>query len=424
MTEFIIRRFIKNYEDTDNKGVREQYSILGGVLGIICNLFLFVSKFLVGMASNSIGILSDAFNNLTDMGSSFISIISAKLSNRPPDKEHPFGHGRLEYINSTVMAAVILYVGITLLVQSVQKILHPEDTTFTPFVAVILMVGLVGKLFLAWWYKRAGKRLNSHAFDAYSADSLSDMLSTSGVLVATLVEYFFGVHIDGYVGTIMALFILWTGYGIMKNAVNSILGATPDAEVYKKIRECILSCPGVYGVHDLIVHDYGPENHFCTAHVELDSSLDLVESHELAENVMTTLREKLNVQATIHADPKAVSNPREEGYRRDLESAIYRSKLPLSYHDFFVEERDGEIHLSFELALTGPCRLSDKEIYDKICECLQEINPAFTVETMVDRNFISGRVYGADKEEVLQIANLEKNHRIVRDKRDRSEKKE
>ena len=406
------------------RGERTKKAFLAGSVGLFVNFLLGFFKILAGWQSGFLSVVGDGFNNITDMGSVILLMMTFYYAAKPSDKEHPFGHGRLEYINSTVMAAVILYVGITLLVQSVQKILHPEDTTFTPFVAVILMVGLVGKLFLAWWYKRAGKRLNSHAFDAYSADSLSNMLSTSGVLVATLVEYFFGVHIDGYVGTIMALFILWTGYGIMKNAVNSILGATPDAEVYKKIRECILSCPGVYGVHDLIVHDYGPENHFCTAHVELDSSLDLVESHELAENVMTTLREKLNVQATIHADPKAVSNPREEGYRRDLESAIYRSKLPLSYHDFFVEERDGEIHLSFELALTGPCRLSDKEIYEKICECLQEINPAFTVETMVDRNFISGRVYGADKEEVLQIANLEKNHRIVRDKRDRSEKKE
>lgn len=406
------------------RGERTKKAFLAGSVGLFVNFLLGFFKILAGWQSGFLSVVGDGFNNITDMGSVILLMMTFYYAAKPSDKEHPFGHGRLEYINSTIMAAVILYVGITLLVQSVQKILHPEDTTFTPFVAVILVVGLVGKLFLALWYKRAGKRLNSHAFDAYSADSLSDMLSTTGVLVATLVEYFFGVHIDGYVGTIMALFILWTGYGIMKNAVNSILGATPDAEVYKKIRECILSCPGVYGVHDLIVHDYGPENHFCTAHVELDSSLDLVESHELAENVMTTLREKLNVQATIHADPKAVSNPREEGYRRDLESAIYRSKLPLSYHDFFVEERGGEIHLSFELALTGPCRLSDKEIYEKICECLQEINPAFTVETMVDRNFISGRVYGADKEEVLQIANLEKNHRIVRDKRDRSEKKE
>lgn len=382
---------------------------MAGLVGLLVNLMLGSFKILAGWQSGFLSVMGDGFNNITDMGSVTLLMMTFYYAAKPSDKEHPFGHGRLEYINSTVMAAVILYVGITLLVESVQKIIHPKDTEFTLFVAIILIIGLLAKLFLAWWYKRAGEKVGSKAFEAYSADSLSDMLSTSGVLVATLAEYFFGLHIDGIMGALMSLFILWTGYGIMKNAVNSILGATPDAEVYKKIRECILSCPGVYGVHDLIVHDYGPENHFATAHVELDSSLNLVESHELAENVMTTLREKLNVQATIHADPKAVSNPREAEYRRDLESAIYRTRLPLSYHDFFVEEKEGEIHLFFELALTGPCKLKDEEIYKEICSHLKAINPEYTVETMVDRNFISGKVYGSDEEEVREIADRKKH---------------
>lgn len=380
-----------------------------GLVGLLVNLMLGSFKILAGWQSGFLSVMGDGFNNITDMGSVTLLMMTFYYAAKPSDKEHPFGHGRLEYINSTVMAAVILYVGITLLVESVQKIIHPKDTEFTLFVAIILIIGLLSKLFLAWWYKRSGEKVGSKAFEAYSADSLSDMLSTSGVLVATLAEYFFGLHIDGIMGALMSLFILWTGYGIMKNAVNSILGATPDAEVYKKIRECILSCPGVYGVHDLIVHDYGPENHFATAHVELDSSLNLVESHELAENVMTTLREKLNVQATIHADPKAVSNPREAEYRRDLESAIYRTRLPLSYHDFFVEEKEGEIYLSFELALTGPCKLKDEDIYKEICSHLKAINPEYTVETMVDRNFISGKVYGSDEEEVREIADRKKH---------------
>lgn len=382
---------------------------MAGLVGLLVNLMLGSFKILAGWQSGFLSVMGDGFNNITDMGSVTLLMMTFYYAAKPSDKEHPFGHGRLEYINSTVMAAVILYVGITLLVESAQKIIHPKDTEFTLFVAIILIIGLLAKLFLAWWYKRAGEKVGSKAFEAYSADSLSDMLSTSGVLVATLAEYFFGLHIDGIMGALMSLFILWTGYGIMKNAVNSILGATPDAEVYKKIRECILSCPGVYGVHDLIVHDYGPENHFATAHVELDSSLNLVESHELAENVMTTLREKLNVQATIHADPKAVSNPREAEYRRDLESAIYRTRLPLSYHDFFVEEKEGEIHLSFELALTGSCKLKDEEIYKEICSHLKAINPEYTVETMVDRNFISGKVYGSDEEEVREIADRKKH---------------
>lgn len=392
------------------QGLRTKQALTVGLVGLLVNFLLGFFKVFVGWQSGFLSVIGDGFNNITDMGSVTLLMMTFYYAAKPSDKEHPFGHGRLEYINSTVMAAVILYVGITLLVESARKILNPADTTFTPLVTVILVVGLVAKLFLAWWYKRAGKRLNSASFDAYSADSLSDMLSTTGVLIATLVEYFFQIHIDGIMGTCMSLFILWTGYGIMKSAINSILGSSPDTEVYKKIKDCILSCPGVYGVHDLIVHDYGPENHFATAHVELDSDLNLVQSHELTENVTTILREKLHVQATIHADPKAVSNPREAEYRRDLESAIYRSSLPLSYHDFFVEERDGEIHVSFELALKGPCKLKDEDIYTIISGNLKKMNPAYTVEIMVDRNFISGKVYGADKNEIQRIAAFKENH--------------
>lgn len=373
---------------------RTQKALLVGGVGLLVNGILGSVKLFIGWQSGFLSVMGDGFNNITDMGSVLLLMMTFYYAAKPSDKEHPFGHGRLEYINSTVMSAVILYVGITLMTESVEKIMHPEDTHFTPLVAGVLIFGLIGKMFLAWWYKKASRDLQSESFLAYSADSLSDMLSTAGVLVATLVEYFLGYHIDGIMGALMSLFILWTGYGILKQAINSIMGTKPDAELYKEIKDCILSCPGVYGVHDLIVHDYGPENHFCTAHVELDSELNLVESHELAENVMTTLREKLKVQATIHADPKAVSNPKEEEYRRDVESAIYRSGLPLSYHDFFVEENQDAINLSFELSLTGACKKSDEEIYEVILRELTKINPKYHVETMVDRNFISGKVYG------------------------------
>ncbi len=365
-----------------------------GFIGLLVNLVLGSVKVFAGWQSGFLSVMGDGFNNITDMGSVVLLMMTFYYAAKPSDKEHPFGHGRLEYINSTVMAAVILYVGITLGMESIEKIMHPEPSHFTPFVAGILVFGLIGKLFLAWWYKRASRNLSSDAFLAYSADSLSDMLSTSGVLAATLVEHFFELQIDGIMGVIMALFILWTGYSIMRDAVNAILGATPEAGLYEEIKKCILSCPGVYGVHDLIVHDYGPENHFATAHVELDSSLSLVRSHEISENVMTALREKLQVQAVVHADPKAVSNPREQEYRRDLESAIYRTGLPLAYHDFFVKEHGEKIHLSFEVTLKASCKESDEEIYDAIIKELKGIHEAYHIEMMVDRNFISGKVYG------------------------------
>ncbi len=380
------------YEGKDAS--RQKRAFYVGLVGLLINFILGSIKIFSGWQSGFLSVIGDGFNNITDMGAVLLLMITFYYAAKPSDKEHPFGHGRLEYINSTMMSAVILYVGITLFVESVQKIMHPEDTDFNIYTAAVLIVGIIGKLFLTWWYRRASDRLRSEAFKAYSADSLSDILSTTGVLIATSVEYFSGYHVDGAMGVVMSLFILYTGYGIMRDALNSIIGATPDSEVYQRIKEAILHSPGVYGVHDLIVHDYGPENHFASAHIELDSQLSLVESHELAEAVMTRLRTEFNVQAVIHADPKAVSNPKEAEYMRDVEAAIYRSGLPLSYHDFFVIEKEGNIYLSFELALTGPCNKDDSEIYQLVSRELAKINPKYFVETMVDRNFISGKVYG------------------------------
>lgn len=399
-------------------GSRLKKSITFAAVGLLVNFFLGISKVFIGWQSGFISIIGDGFNNITDMGAVILLMMTFYYSAKPSNTTHPFGLGRLEYINTTVMAAVILYVGITLLIESVQKIFSPEEVSFSPVVIAVLLLGIVCKLFLAWWYTKGGKVTGSGAFAAYGADSLSDLWSTSGVLISTLVQHFSGWHTDGYVGAAMSLYILWTGWKIMRNAVNLILGAKPDSKIYSKIKQCILECPGVYGVHDLIVHDYGPENHFATAHVELDSSLSLVEGHELSENVMTTLREKLHVQAVIHADPKAVTNPREAQYRTDLEAAIYRSKIPVTYHDFFVEESEDRINLSFELTMSSKFDKSDEEIYRILSAQLQEINPKYHAEMLIDRNFISGKVYGVDKKEaqrrlddILQKSDSEKDYR-------------
>lgn len=371
------------------------------IAGMAVNLLLGTVKIFAGWQSGFLSVMGDGFNNITDIGAVFLLIMTFYYAAKPADPRHPFGYGRLEYINSTVMSAVILYVGITLFVESVHKILHPEDTFFTLMTAGILIFGIIGKLFLAWWYKRAGEKLRSDSFKAYGADSLSDLLSTAGVLVAACVEYFTGYHIDGIMGVVISFFILYTGYSIMKNALNSIIGTTPDSEIYKKVKQSILSFPGVYGVHDLILHDYGPENHFATAHIELDSKLSLLESHALSEAVMTKIKSDFNIQAVVHADPKAVSNPREAEYMRDVEAAIYRSHLPVSYHDFFVVEKNGKIYISFELALRGACEKSDADIYQIIAGELKKSNPNYEVELLVDRNFISGKVYGTSATENL-----------------------
>ncbi len=378
-----------------NVGTRQKKAYLFCLFGMAIDAALGLIKVFMGWQSGSIAVIGDGFNNITDVGSTFLLLLTFYYSAKPSDKEHPFGHGRLEYLNSTVMASVVLYVGITLGVDSVRKVMDPEPIVFSPLLVGALLVGVVGKVLLSFVYRAALKETQSDAFKAYGADSVSDVLSTVGVLVAILAETWTGLHIDGWMGVIMSAVIIYTGYGILKQALNAIIGAPPDGALYERVEQFILAHKGIYGVHDLIIHDYGPENQFLTAHIEMDSRLGLVESHDIAEALMEKIKETFHIQAVLHMDPKAVDNPREPLYRRDLEAALFCTHLPLSYHDFFVEEKEGKIYISFEVSFLGACDKTDEEIYDAVNREMQKINPDYRIDLMVDRNFISGKRYGA-----------------------------
>lgn len=373
---------------------RQQKAYLFCLAGMGIDAFLGLVKVFMGWQSGSIAVIGDGFNNITDVGSTFLLLLTFYYSAKPSDKEHPFGHGRLEYLNSTVMAAVVLYVGITLAVDSIHKIMEPEPIVFSPLLIAVLLVGVVGKLLLSLVYRKAQKVTQSEAFRAYGADSVSDVLSTIGVLAAIGAEKMTGFHLDGYMGIIMALVIIYTGYSILKQALNAIIGAPPDSEKYKDVETFMLQHEGIYGVHDLIIHDYGPENQFLTAHVEMDSRLSLRKSHDIAERLMEDIKDTFHIQAVLHMDPKAVDNPREPLYRRDLEAALYCTHLPLSYHDFFVEEKGKDIYISFEVAFMEACDKSDQEIYNAISREMIKLNPKYHIDLVVDRNFISGKRYG------------------------------
>ena len=351
-----------------------------------------------GLASGSISAVGDGFNNVTDVGAVFLLLLTFYYAAKPSDKEHPFGHGRLEYLNSTVMASVVLYVGIMLCVDSFEKILAPEAVVADARLVTALGIGIVGKLSLFFFYRLAVKKTGAEAFRAYGADSMSDVLSTVGVLVAVAVESMTGFLIDGYVGVLVSFLIIHTGYEILKQALNSIIGAEPDAALYREVQAYMEAQPGIYGVHDLIIHDYGPENRFLSAHVEMDSRLDLVTAHRIAESLMDGIKETFHMQAVVHADPKAVGNPREKEYRRDLEAAIYRTALPLSYHDFYAEEHEDGVYVSFEISFTDKCHLTDEEIYERLSKEIEavqrETNENYFIDMMIDRNFISGKRYG------------------------------
>lgn len=381
---------------------RKQKAYMFCLAGMGIDALLGLTKIFMGWQSGSISVIGDGFNNITDVGATFLLLLTFYYASKPSDRSHPFGYGRLEYLNSTVMAASVLYVGVSLVVDSGEKILEPESIVFSPLLVAVLIVGIVGKLLLSYLYRMAEKTTGSNAFSAYGADSISDVLSTTGVLVAVVAEHFTGWHIDGYVGIVISLAIIYTGFQILKRAVTSIIGAPPDSSLHRDIEQFMLSIPGIYGVHDLILHDYGPENHFLSAHVEMDSQMSLVESHRQAEMLMERLKEQFHIQAVIHVDPKAVANPKEGQYMRDLEAAIYRTQLPLTYHDFFVEEYGGEIYLSFELALTEKCKKTDEEIYEALNAAMKALSERYHISIMIDRHFVSGKRLGEEPEETLK----------------------
>lgn len=377
-----------------NGSERYKKSLWFCLIGMLINLVLGGAKVFVGYESGFVSIMGDGFNNITDVGDVVLLAMTFYYAAKPSDAEHPFGLGRLEYINASVISAIIIYVGITLFIKSIDQIRLPQNTEFTWITAGILIFSMIIKCFLAWFYERAGKKLNSDAFYAYGKDSLSDLFATAGILIAAFIEQNTGYHIDGIVGVIVSLLILYTGYEILKKSVNHMLGTISDEALYQDVKAEVLSIPGVYGVHDVIIHDYGPGRHFATVHIEVDSKLSFMDSHAITEKVTTQLRDKFDLQVVVHADPILLYEPKEKEYRRDLESAIYQSKLPVSYHDFFAVKKGDKIYFSFELTLEGKSEKTDKEIYEIISEKMKNINPTYHVKLLVDRHFISGKIYG------------------------------
>lgn len=332
MIEYIIRLCVKNYNDTTNKDVREQYSIVGGILGIICNLFLFISKFVVGITSNSVAILSDAFNNLTDMGSSVISIIGAKLSNRPPDKDHPFGYGRFEYLATLTISLIILFVGYKLCETSIIKFFEPEELDFSVWTVAVLILSIIIKYWMCLYNRFIAKKIDSCVNEATASDSINDVIATTGVLVATFAQQFTTLPIDAAAGTAIGIMIMYTGYGIAKDIINVLLGKAPSQKQIDAITQCVLACPHVVGVHDLRIHDYGPGRTFASLHAEVPDTADLVEIHADLDVLEDELYKKFQMEVNIHMDPLCTNKHIINKVRHILDGIIQK-KFPQCHTD-------------------------------------------------------------------------------------------
>ncbi|HWT26999.1 MAG TPA: cation diffusion facilitator family transporter, partial [Mobilitalea sp.] len=308
MTDLLVKLFVKNNDRVENQAVRTSYGILSSIVGMVCNIILFSTKLTVGLLINSISVMADAFNNLSDAASSVISFIGVKLAQRPADKEHPFGHGRFEYIAALAVAFLVLQVGFSLFQSSLSKVIHPEMVVFNPILVGILCLSVLMKVWMALFNRKLGNRINSTVMKATSADSLGDVLVTSATIISSIIAGVAGIQIDGYMGIIVSLVVMLAGFRIAKDTLEPLLGQAVDREMYQRITNLVESYEGIVGSHDLILHSYGPTHRMATIHAEVPSDINFEKAHETIDRIERDVLEKLDIFLVIHMDPIEVNN--------------------------------------------------------------------------------------------------------------------
>ncbi len=386
LTDALIRRFVKNRADVENDRVRYAYGRLAGASGLAANMLLFAAKLAAGLLSGSLAIVADAFNNLSDAGSSIVTLVGFKLSSAPPDKEHPFGHGRMEYLSALAVAALIMVAGFELAKSAVDKILHPTPTEVTVLTIVILAVSILVKLWMALFYRKIGGIIHSETLKAACADSRNDVLCTGVVLITSLIGWGTGVAIDGYVGTAVALFVIWSGFSIVREAVSPLLGQAPDPELVRNIKDMVLSHEGIVGVHDVMVHNYGPGRCVVSLHAEVPCREDMMRSHDMIDCVEKELMAKFRVLACIHMDPVDTEDERVETLRLMVEAVLKDMDDRLDLHDFRVVFGETHTNLIFDLVVPYGYK-EDQPLGQEIERRVQKLDSRLFVVATVEHSF-------------------------------------
>ena len=383
MISFLARFFCKPESRTPSQ-LRTAYGILCGAVGIGLNLLLFAGKFFAGTLSGSIAITADAFNNLSDAGSSVVTLLGFRIAAKMPDPDHPFGHGRAEYLSGLAVSMLILLMGVELAKESVGKILHPTLVDFSWLVIGILAVSICVKLYMAVYNRSIGKRLNAPVLLAAATDSLSDCVSTLAVLLATLVGHFSGIAIDGWVGILVALFILKGGIDAAKDTIDPLLGTPPTPEFVREVQELVLAHREVSGIHDLVVHDYGPGRVMISLHAEVPASGSVMELHDTIDNIEQELHRKLGCEAVIHMDPIADDDGATAAVRAQVEELVNCIDPVMTLHDFRMVPGPTHTNLIFDVAVPFGFRLSDQEIVRQICALVQSLDSRYNAVVHVD----------------------------------------
>ncbi len=387
MTEFLLKHFVKGYPDTSSPAVRTRCGNLAGTVGIVCNVLLCAGKFLAGFLSGSLAISADAVNNLSDASSSVIALLGFRIAAKPADDEHPYGHGRTEYLAGLAVSVMILLIGLELVKTSVGKIMAPEPIQAGLVPLAVLVVSILVKLWMAAFNRQVGKQIGSSVLEATAADSRNDVIATSAVLVATLAQMIFGWQLDGWIGLAVAAFILYSGWGLVKEAIAPLLGQAPDPEIVRHILEVTRSYPGVLGIHDLIVHDYGPGRQFASLHVEMAASQDVLASHDVIDQIERRFLEQEGLHVIIHYDPIVTDNNEVGEAREYLAKQVKRLDPRLTIHDLRMVPGETHTNLIFDLVVPHGFEMPECRLKSEVQAMAQSKNPKWQCVVTLENSY-------------------------------------
>lgn len=390
MTDLLVKMFVKNYEDTDNISVRTAYGVLASGVGIVCNVLLSLAKMMVGMLLHSVSVMADAFNNLSDAGSSIIGLVGVKMAEKPADEDHPFGHGRIEYVAALIVAFLVIEVGFTFFKDSISKIRHPEELRFQMVSIVILGMSILVKLWLGMFNKKLGKKIDSQVMMATAADSLGDVIATAATVVSILFWKVTGINIDGFVGLGVSLVVMWAGIGIARDTLEPLIGEATTPEDYRRIKKFVEKYDGIMGSHDLIVHNYGPGRSMASIHAEVPNNVSIEVSHEIIDRIERDAAKELGIFLVIHMDPLETEDQTVLKVRKKTEKAVEELDSRCSIHDFRMVKGEDQINLIFDLVV--PREYSEKkgdELMIRVIERMQEIDKRYQCVITLENSFVA-----------------------------------
>ena len=388
MTEFLVNKFIKDSANIESTEVRTRYGMLASVVGIFCNVLLFSVKLAIGLILSSLAVTADAFNNLSDAASSIISFVGVKMAGKPADAEHPFGHGRIEYIAALIVSFLVIEVGFTFFKSSISKIMHPEEITFDPVPFIILILSILVKLWMAFFNNKLGKRIDSKVMLATAADSLGDVITTSATVISIVICHFTSINVDAIAGLIVSGIVIWSGVSIAKDTLERLIGQRVPSELYQKITDMVESYEGIVGAHDLIVHNYGPNRSMATIHAEVPNDVSIEASHEIIDRIERDAKKELNILLVIHMDPVEMRDEEVLELRDKTSHIVHALDPELHFHDFRVLKENEQKNLIFDLVVPDSYTEKDaNRVMHQLIALLHEMEKNVDCIITLDRSF-------------------------------------